>query len=180
MFWNLQQLAGCLSLVSEAEPLVEKLQGFGAAYRRELIAAMLDRLGLKPRGEEADAGFVQAAFRAIAAGSEPLRWEPFFFDWFCGSQARALAGVRGEIYRSDEFAEFRGLIAGYEAERPERLEDPYFARPEPEELLYDQIEALWAPITEADDWSAFEAKLAAIEQARRAWGLPSQRDHAGT
>ena len=32
------------------------------------------------------------------------------------------------------------------AERPERLADPYFAQPEPEELLYDQIEALWAPI----------------------------------
>jgi len=180
VFWNLQQLGGCLSLVTATEPIVAELQGFGAAYRRELIAAMLDRLGLKPRGEEADAGFVQAAFRAIAAGSEPLRWEPFFFDWFCGDEARALAGVRGELYRQPAFADFRELIAGYAPDRPERLADPYFARPEPEELLYDQIEALWAPIAGADDWSAFEAKLAAIERARRAWGLPAQASFAGT
>ena len=59
-------------------------------------------------------------------------------------------------------------------DRPERLANPYFARPEPEELLYDQIEALWAPIAEDDDWSAFRAKLAAIEAARVAWSLPAQ------
>ena len=56
-------------------------------------------------------------------------------------------------------------------QRPERLDDPYFAKAEPEELLYDQIEALWAPIDAADDWTAFHAKLAAIERARLAWGF---------
>ena len=45
------------------------------------------------------------------------------------------------------------------------------ARPEPEELLYDQIEALWAFIAEADDWSVFHEKLARIETARVAYSL---------
>ena len=180
VFWNLQQLGGCLSLVGETEPLIAALQGFASAYRQELIKAMLDRLGLRPKGGDQDAGFVQAALRAIAEGAEPLRWEPFFFDWFCGDEARALASVRGGIYRGEGFAEFRRLIAAYEPERPERLADPYFARAEPEELLYDQIEALWAPIAEADDWSAFEAKLEAIEAARLAWALPSQQVPFGT
>src|SRR5207302_5036857 len=117
VFWNLQQLAGCLSLVSGSEPLIEALNGFGAAYRGELIAAMLDRLGLKPQGEAADSDFVQAVFRAIAAGSEPLRWEPFFFDWFCKDEARALAGPRGWLYESEGFAEFRRLLAAYEPDR---------------------------------------------------------------
>ena len=180
VFWNLQQLGGCLSLVGETEPLIAALQGFASAYRQELIKAMLDRLGLRPKGGDQDAGFVQAALRAIAEGAEPLRWEPFFFDWFCGDEARALASVRGGIYRGEGFAEFRRLIAAYEPERPERLADPYFGRAEPEELLYDQIEALWAPIAEADDWSAFEAKLEAIEAARLAWALPSQQVPFGT
>jgi len=174
VFWNLQQLAGALSLVADSDALVEALNGFGAAYRAELTAAMLMRLGLKPQGGETDASLVQAAFRAIADGGEPLRWEPFFFDWFCGDEARALAGPRGDHYGSDDFREFRRLLAEATPDRPERLADPYFARPEPEELLYDQIEALWAPIAEADDWSAFHAKLTAIEAARRAWALPAQ------
>jgi uncharacterized protein YdiU (UPF0061 family) len=178
VFWNLQQLAGTLSLVTGSDPLVEALNSFGAAYRRELIAAMLDRLGLKPQGEAADAAFVQAIFRAIAAGSEPLRWEPFFFDWFCKDEERALAGPRGWLYQSEGFNEFRRLLEPYEAERPGRLGHAYFARPEPEELLYEEIEAIWEGIAASDDWSAFEAKLAAIDAARRAWGLPSQRSYA--
>jgi uncharacterized protein YdiU (UPF0061 family) len=174
VFWNLQQLAGCLSLVTASDPLVEALNGFGPAYRVELTTAMLRRLGLTPRGADEDAALIQAMFRAIAEGGERLRWEPFFFDWFCGDEARALRGVRGDLYGRDGFLEFRGLMADYAADRPERLADPYFQRPEPEELLYDEIEAIWAPITERDDWSAFEAKLASIEAARLAWGLPGQ------
>jgi hypothetical protein len=51
------------------------------------------------------------------------------------------------------------------------LDAPYFAGPEPQELLYDEIEAVWAAIAAHDDWSPFEAKLAAIEAAGSAYGL---------
>ncbi|MCC7265997.1 MAG: YdiU family protein [Caulobacteraceae bacterium] len=171
VFWNLQQLGGCLTLVTAQEGLVEALNTFSARYREALTAAMLMRLGLLPRGAEEDVDFVNTAFRALAEGGELLRWEPFFFDWFCGalSQERALAGPRAELYGGPVFMEFRERLGGYTPERPQRLEAAYFAAAEPEELLYDQIEALWAPITECDDWSAFEAKLSAIERARTAW-----------
>ncbi len=173
VFWNLRQLGGAFSLVSETEPLVEVLNGFGPAYRDALGAAMLTRLGLKAREPEADVALVNSAFKALAEGGEALRWEPFFFDWFGGraSEERALAGPRAGIYGADAFADFRARLADFEADRPERLKDAYFAGLEPEELLYDQIEALWAHIAQADDWSAFEAKLAAIERARAGWGL---------
>jgi len=179
VFWNLQQLAGCFAMVADSDPLVAALNQFGAAYRAELAAAMLMRLGLAPKGGEADAALAQATFRAFAEGGEALRWEPFFFDWFCGDAARADASARGEIYRGKGFADFRTLIASYAPDRVERLADPYFARPEPEELLYDQIEALWGRIATEDDWSAFHTKLDAIERARLAWGFPGQQDMAG-
>ncbi len=171
VFWNLQQLAGALSLTAESDALVEALNGFGAAYRNELMAAMLARLGVRSRDPDADAALTQAAFRAFGEGGEALRWEPFFFDWFCGDEARAMAGPRSELYAEPGFTEFRETLAGFTADRPERLADPYFARPEPEELLIGEIEAIWARIADADDWSAFEAKLAAIEAARTAWAL---------
>jgi uncharacterized protein YdiU (UPF0061 family) len=174
VFWNLQQLAGALSLTTPADALVDALNGFGPAYRRALAAAMLARLGLRPESEEADAALVQAMFHAIAEGGERLRWEPFFFDWFCGDAERARAGVRGDLYRGEAFETFRSRLKGFTADRPERLAHAYFARVEPEELLYDEIEALWAPIAERDDWSAFAAKLTSIERARLAWGLTVQ------
>ncbi|HEY9218683.1 MAG TPA: YdiU family protein [Phenylobacterium sp.] len=171
VFWNLQQLAGCLTLATGEEPLVAALNTFADHYRRELTAAMLVRLGLGSRDAAADMAVVNAAFRALAEGGEPLRWEPFFFDWFCGDEARAMAGPRAAIYAGEGFAEFRRLIAEQPPERPERLSAPYFQRPEPEELLYDEIEAIWAPIAEHDDWTAFEAKLQSIEVARQAYAL---------
>ena len=110
---------------------------------------------------------VNAAFRALAEGGEALRWEPFFFDWFGGaaSQTRALQGARGGLYAAPTFEIFRGLLAPYEPMRPERLEAAYFARDEPEELLIEEIEAIWSSIDQSDDWSAFEAKVAAIRAA---------------
>jgi serine/tyrosine/threonine adenylyltransferase len=173
VFWNLQQLAGALSLASEKEPLVEALNGFAGDYREALTAAMLRRLGLRPRSAEVDIDLVNAAFRALASGGEPLRWEPFFFDWFCGaaSEARALAGPRAALYDDPTFAAFRDLLSEAEPDRPERLSHPYFAAPEPQELIYEEIEAIWAAIAERDDWSMFNAKLSAIGVAREGWGF---------
>ena len=102
------------------------------------------------------------AFRAIGEAGEALRWEPFLFDWFggAGSENRALAGPRAGLNDGAAFKALRAGLEDYATDRPERLEHPYFARAEPEELLYDEIEAIWAPIAEHDDWSAFEAKIA--------------------
>jgi uncharacterized protein YdiU (UPF0061 family) len=174
VFWNLQQLAGAFSLlVTDTAPLVDALNRFAAAYRDALAAAMVDRLGVKPGSRHADVDLANAAFKALAEGGETLRWEPFFFDWFGGriSEWRAMTGPRAAVYGGEAFLAFRKLLGEREPDRPERLDDPYFARPEPEELLYDQIEALWTPIAERDDWSAFEAKLTGIEAARVGWRL---------
>ena len=171
VFWNLQQLAGCLALIAQADPLVEALNGFGPAYRRALSAAMLNRLGLKGLSPEEDGLLANLAFRAIGEAGPDLRWEPFFFDWFCGDQARAMAGPRAGLYRGEAFTALRDLLPAFPAERAGRLDDPYFARPEPEELLYGEIEAIWARIEPADDWTAFEAKVGSIRTAGAAMAL---------
>jgi uncharacterized protein YdiU (UPF0061 family) len=173
VFWNLQQLAACLTLVCPPEPLIEALNTFGPAYRDALRTAMLARLGLKPRDPDSDLNLAASVFAALAEGGEALRWEPFFFDWFCGeaSAERALGGPRSALYAAPAFVAFRERLSAYEPGRPERLANPYFQRPEPEELLYDEVEAIWAAIAERDDWTPFERKIDSIGAAREAWGL---------
>jgi hypothetical protein len=114
---------------------------------------------------------VGSAFRALASAGPELRWEPFFFDWFCGDAGRALSGVRGDLYRGEGFADFRREVEESTPDRSDRLGHPLFSRPEPVELLVDQIEGVWDDIAQQDDWTAFEGLLADIEQARRAWDL---------
>ena len=141
----------------------------GERYRRWVI----DRLGVKPRGEAEDRELARATLALLADGGERLRWEPFFFDWFGGlaSEARARAGPRAEVYAGPAFEAFRAALDGYEADRPERLQAAYFQRPEPEELLYDEIERIWAAIADRDDWAPFHAKIAAIGEARDALSI---------
>ena len=173
VFWNLTQLAGCLKLVAEVEPLTEALNGFGPAYIRHLRAAFLMRLGVKSLGEAADQRLLDATLALLREGGEALRWEPLFFDWFAGfsSSARALGGVRGKTYQGEAFDVFRFALFDHEPDRPERLELPMFAQAEPEEMLIEEVEAIWAPIDQSDDWGPFQAKLARLESARQAWAL---------
>jgi uncharacterized protein YdiU (UPF0061 family) len=168
MLWNLSQLGGCLALVADKDPLIDALNGFGPAYRDALATAMLARLGVKSRGEGADIDLANAAFRALAEGGDAVRWEPFFFDWFGGGEGRALGGVRAGAYAGEEARAFRKLLIAYEGDAPAHA---YFAGPEPEELLYDEIEAIWAAIADHDDWGPFETKIAKIREAGEAYGM---------
>ncbi|MFA4949848.1 protein adenylyltransferase SelO family protein [Brevundimonas sp.] len=169
VFWALTQLGGALKLVAEAEPLTDALNGFGPAYIRELRAAFLSRLGVLSLGEAADQRLLDATLALLKEGGEALRWEPLFHDWFAGfaSSARALGGPRGKLYQGEAFDAFRFALFEHTPDRPERLEHPVFAQPEPEEMLIDEVETIWADIADRDDWSALYAKLDRIEQARQ-------------
>ncbi len=173
VFWNLTQLAGTFALVGDADPLREVLDGFGDQYQAQLRGAILMRLGVQPQGDDPDRALAAAVFGILETGGEALRWEPFFFDWFCGqaSAERAMGGPRAHLYAGEAFETFHDRLKAFAPDRPERLGHDYFRRPEPEELLYDEIEALWAPIAAQDDWSALYDKLDRIGVARQALGL---------
>jgi uncharacterized protein YdiU (UPF0061 family) len=173
VFWNLTQLAGCLKSVADVEPLTQALNGFGPAYIRELRAAFLMRLGVHSLGEAADQRLVDATLALLREGGEAMRWEPLFFDWFGGfaSSARALSGPRAKLYQGEAFDAFRFALLEHEPDRIERLEHPMFATREPEEMLIEEVEAIWTAIATDDDWAPFNAKLARLEAARIAWGF---------
>ncbi len=60
------------------------------------------------------------------------------------------------------------------------MSHPIFTRARPVDLLIEELEAIWAPIAEADDWTLFNAKLAEIEDLRQALALrPTNGFHAG-
>jgi uncharacterized protein YdiU (UPF0061 family) len=170
VFWALTQLGGALKLAADAAPLTEALNGFGPAYIRHLRAAFLERLGVKSLGEAADQRLLDSTLALQREGGEAIRWEPLFYDWFGGfaSSARALAGPRAALYQTKAFADFRFALFEHEPDRPERLEHPVFAAAEPEEMLIDEVEALWAAIDADNDWSLLHDKLARLEATRAA------------
>ncbi|MFN4287969.1 MAG: protein adenylyltransferase SelO family protein [Brevundimonas sp.] len=173
VFWALTQLGGALRLVADAEPLTEALNRFGGLYIEALRVAIARRFGVRASGGPQDQALVDSALRLLREGGPALRFEPLFFDWFAGvsSTRRALSSPRAPLYAGEAFEALRTALFALEPERPERLEHAVFNRPEPEEMLIDEVEALWDAIAARDDWSAFHAKLAALEDARKAYGF---------
>ena len=146
------------------------MDAFEPALHREFGAAVMRRLGLAPRGEAEDAALVRALFAFLRESQAPF--ERVFFDWRGGmaSEARAARSPAAGHYASPAFEPVRAAMANHAPAPDARLDHPYFTQPAPCTMLVEEVEAIWAPIAEVDDWSAFRAKLAAIAEMADAYG----------
>ena len=151
LHWNCGQLTVSLRLLSETAPLVAALERFPALYRTSLARRFTWRLGLVPRGEEADLAVVVAAEKAMRESGVGV--DDFFFRH---------RGGRGAD------SEMATALSGYEGDAAH----PYWDEPDPQSLLIDEVEAIWAAIAERDDWAPLHTKLAALERMGEALGEP--------
>ncbi|CAN5304884.1 YdiU family protein [soil metagenome] len=171
LFWNATRLAECLLGVAEKADLEKALGAFEPALRQAFTHAMLKRLGVQPLNTARDAELGRALWTALAKTKAPF--EQTFFDWFGGlaSADRAARSPANDHYTFPVFAPFREALKDY-VPRPEiNLDHPYFTRATPCTMLIEDVEAIWKPIAEHDDWSAFHAKLKDIDEMREAYGL---------
>ncbi|WP_298966769.1 protein adenylyltransferase SelO [uncultured Methylobacterium sp.] len=169
--WNVARLAECLLPLCPKERLEEALAGFGPALQAAFAEAILRRLGLAPTGDEGEMHALAGAFWAFLTRSR-APFEQVFFDWYGGraSEARAARSPIAEHYAGEDFARVHAALVPFAPVPGARLDHPYFARERPCTMLIDEVEALWAPIAAADDWSALRAKLAAIAEMAEAYG----------
>ncbi|PQA88808.1 YdiU family protein [Marinicaulis flavus] len=172
--WNLAQLGGALSRIAPSDPLNKALQSFAPAYEEAMADAFFRRLGVEHTGEN-DFGFVADFLKWMTETGAP--YEQVFFDWFCGapSEPRADKSPAAELYAQEKFKPLREALTAFTPERPERLKHDYFTRARPATMLIDEVEAIWVPIADDDDWSRFDAKLKEISQMREAYGFEASR-----
>jgi serine/tyrosine/threonine adenylyltransferase len=161
--WDLAQLAGCLSLITEAPPLSEILAAWSDRFEEALVSAMLSRLGVAPTEGEQDRQLVALLVTALSSRAQTI--DRIFFDWRGGRDP----GV--ELYPSDPF---RALAKALER-RETRQSHPYWSDPEPCSMHIDEVEAIWSAIDERDDWQPFEDKVNAV----RRMGDAMRQDAAG-
>jgi len=175
--WNLAQLGGALSLVAEADALNAALKAYGDHYQEAMADAFFARLGLERTGTD-DFDLVGDLLGWMTEKGAP--YEQVLFDWFAGaaSAGRAAESPAAPLYAEDAFAPIRDRLLASAPVRPERLSHAYFASPRPCTMLIDEVEAIWEPIAEADDWSAFEQKLDAVAGMREAYGFEASRYEA--
>lgn len=146
--WDVMQLASSLRLIAESDPLVAALDAFAPRFQAALAEAVTWRLGVVPADAAEARTLVRAVEQALRDTQAPL--DRFFFDAFGGS----LPATYG-----DAWDEVRTHLAAA-SPRKDRAH-PYWSG-EPCSMLIDEVEALWAPIADGDDWSPLHAKIAAI------------------
>jgi len=150
--WDVVQLAIALDSIAETAPLVAAIEAFAPAYRAALAEKMLWRLGVTPRGESDDLDLVAAIEQALIESQISI--DRFFFDWAGGDLRTPDA-----IYAAEAFAPFRESVSVYASELS--LSDAFWENG-PCSMLIEEVEAIWKPIADGDDWSAFDAKIAAV------------------
>ena len=158
--WNVAQLAGCLATLGDVPGLPDLLDGWGTRFQQALVTALLARLGVAPRSPDDDRLLVAALLTALQ--SRTVEIDRLFFDWRGGRDPG------GEAYAAEPFRALAARLTG----RAAAPMHPYWSDPAPCSLHINEVEAIWAPIAEHDDWSAFDAKIAAIRRMGAAMATP--------
>ncbi len=146
--WNAMQLAVSLRLVADSPPLIAALDTFADRYQAAVSAAILWRLGVRPGDADGDRALVQATEKVLRTTGTGI--DRFFHDAFGGDLPPGYG---------PEWDSVRSMLAA-RAPRSDRTH-PYWQGP-PCAMPIDEVEAIWAAIAERDDWSLFQAKIAAI------------------
>ena len=151
--WDVAQLAGCLSLVvTDTGPLSDMLAGWFDAFERELVAALLRRLDVDSRDEQADRELARALIAALETREVTI--DRLFHDWRGGRDLGA------DRYASEPFRALARALKG----RARESVHPYWSGGEPCSMHIDEVEAIWAAIAERDDWQPLDDKVRAIRR----------------
>lgn len=162
--WDVAQLANSLLGIADRDALVEAIEGYAPAYREAIVARVLWRLGVVPRGPRDDIAAVTALETALYSSRTSI--DRFYFDWAGGRMRRDDAEG---LYEGDDFAALRAALADYSPARP--LDHAYWSLPQPCSMHIDEVEEIWAPIAASDDWSRLENKISEIRQMGEAMSL---------
>ena len=154
--WDVVQLAASLRTIAPAEALTPALERFPSLFQDALVEAIFARLGIVPSEPERDRGLLVRVETALA--HKTVEIDRFFFDWRGGRRRGASPDDADEA-----FAELAAALESYTAV-PGALDHPYWSDPVPCSMHIDEVEAIWARIDEADDWTAFHDKIAAIRR----------------
>jgi serine/tyrosine/threonine adenylyltransferase len=150
--WNVVQLAIALTKIADQDKLVDAVNAFEPAYRRALVDRMLWRLGVLPRGPEADTALITSIEQALIQSGQSI--DQFYFDWSGGRLRKSAAHPD---YDSVAFEPLKALISSYQPART--MSHDYWKNTVPCAMPIETVEGIWAPIAASDDWTLFEQKI---------------------
>lgn len=154
--WALHQLGESLKVAYPDLQTRAILESFNEQFNDYIQIYFFRRLNIKPSESTLDSEFIAEFFGLME--KEQLGFEKMFFDF---NSKRVLNCATS--YKS---ASLLAMLEKFEIDDPALLKHEYFQRENPSTLLIDEIENIWAPIANHDDWKNFETKLSSIRKFR--------------
>ena len=151
--WALCRLADCFTEFVPNEYLEKTLQKFYPAIQLSLSAKLCWRFGVKPVCSQKAAEFVSLFFNATT--SSKIKPDHLFHSFYAGFEAHQILSAPEPLR---PLLKVLKQLPARQKQRPQ-----YFNEPLVSSLVIDEIESLWAAISDDDDWSLFEKKIAAIK-----------------
>ena len=148
--WALCRFADCFVNEIDQKILEDALQSFFHHMEIAMVERMMSRLGIIA---ETGAPIMNALL--VAARTSQISFDEMFFDLY------GKAEPDKDIYKSEIFTPYFAALKDANAQFKPR-NHAYFKGEKPASLVIDEVERIWAPIAEQDDWTAFEEKLAHI------------------
>ena len=169
-FWALCRLADSLIDLSDLEAMQTAVTGFQHRMQDAMVTALCRRLGIDPDWKDAPM-MAEALFKAMRESA--CGFELVFFDWFGGEAAHTQKGKRKALYESLTWQHASDLLVNAPMAKGVDPDHAYFQDDDPQTMLIDEVEAIWAPIAERDDWSVLSAKINQIHRMASGYGLSS-------
>lgn len=160
--WALNQLA---ISVKHAHPEIDPekiLENFSAHFNEAVQNSFLKRLNLKSKTKEENSELLAAFFQMIHKSQ--VLFEQSMFDF--NSQKALQKTELLEKYPSEERSVLLSKIQSFEVGSSEIAKADYFQNEKPETLIIDEVEALWKPIADQDNWEDFYKKIERIQKIR--------------
>lgn len=152
VLWNLSRLAECFLHLSTTERMTSILMEFNPQVTRAWELHFLRLLGVRATIPAEDTRTLFAAMHFLEESRAP--YDQFLFDWFGGasSTARAMQGPNAAHYQGPAFDEWLDAFRQHPALPTASTDTPYYRAGVPASLHIDEVERIWAPIAEHDDW----------------------------
>lgn len=164
--WNLAQLSQSLTKAYPDIPGQLFLENFGEQFNDYLYIAFQNKLNIQFK-DDATTTEALTLFFQIVAGKKIL-FEDAFFAFH---SARIDENLPSSIASLPEALKLKSIISNSIVIDSEKNKHAYFKRALPETLLITEIEAIWKPIAENDDWTLYENKIQSLRLLRGLYKL---------
>ncbi|UYL07935.1 YdiU family protein [Bdellovibrio sp. SKB1291214] len=167
VLWNLHQLGFALKFAYPNLPYEELLEEFADNFNFESRRLFMHRLNIQNPLQDERASLemdqeMMMNFFNFLAEAQPL-FEQTFFDLHSGVNEERLArSPQSQVYSHPSFTELKKNLDYYEILDSKKAEHPYFKNSKCCSLIIDELESIWAPIADQDDWALFDKKLQEI------------------